>query len=219
MIHLALTMVLAAGPATPERPCVMHGKLTLQLSGGTTDPDVSGKTVVYVKKVPHSLWREQPTTHHMEQKNIQFSPQVMVVIAGDTVEFKNLDKEKHSVFSKSDLDHFEFGESTKGVTGSTPLQFPESVLVQCDIHGKMRADIKVLANPFYATPAADGAWRIDPLPAGDYEVRAWERNGAEVSAPVHCAGDTNVQLPLLKQAPEPVRRHKDGRIYTDHSPY
>ncbi len=212
MIHLAIALLFATGAEPEAARCVLSGRLSLEKpGGGSADPQ--GHTVVFVKSVRPGSWPRGAKTHDIIQRGRQFSPRLLVVMKGDSVKFENQDNEQHSVFSNSDTMTFDLPRSTKGVTGTESFIERGPVLVQCDIHGQMRADVLVVENPFFDLPDAAGAWRIQPLEPGDYELHAWETNGAELKKSVHCMGPTEVTFPTLKQATEPKLRHKDGSEY------
>ena len=54
---------------------------------------------------------------------------------------------------------------------SDPLQ------VKCDIHSWMVSYHLVLDHPFMAVTDANGEFRIDGLPAGQYDFRIWHETG------------------------------------------
>ncbi len=60
------------------------------------------ETVVYVVKAPGTF---PPRTEKMDQKALAFTPHVMVITQGDTVEFLNHDTVAHNVYSP-DVDAF-----------------------------------------------------------------------------------------------------------------
>ena len=45
--------------------------------------------------------------------------------------------------------------------------------LQCDQHNYMEADGRIVWNPYYSISGADGAFKIDGIPAGKYKVTAW----------------------------------------------
>ena len=45
--------------------------------------------------------------------------------------------------------------------------------LQCDQHNFMEADARIVWNPYYSISGADGAFKIDGIPAGKYKVTAW----------------------------------------------
>ena len=56
--------------------------------------------------------------------------------------------------------------------------------LQCDQHNFMEADARIVWNPYYSITGADGAFKIDGIPAGKYKVTAWQPYVGEVSQEV-----------------------------------
>ena len=56
--------------------------------------------------------------------------------------------------------------------------------LQCDQHNFMEADARIVWNPYYSITGADGAFKIDGIPAGKYKVTAWHPYVGEVSQDV-----------------------------------
>jgi hypothetical protein len=56
--------------------------------------------------------------------------------------------------------------------------------LQCDQHNFMEADARIVWNPYYAITGADGAFKIDGIPAGKYKVTAWQPYVGESSQEV-----------------------------------
>ena len=59
--------------------------------------------------------------------------------------------------------------------------------LQCDQHNFMEADARIVWNPYYAITGADGAFKIDGIPAGKYKVTAWQPYVGESSQEVTVA--------------------------------
>jgi plastocyanin len=212
--------IKAEGPAAAPR-CVLSGKVELKRSGEKVKQ--VGPVVVYVEKVSATAFRAVSTSHRITQFRRQFDPQVLVVQKKDSVEFYNSDLEPHSVFSRSPESGFDFDKSKLGVTGRKTFTFPGPVRIQCNVHPKMRADVLVLQNPFFAYARPDGAWQIRDLPSwtaeeGEKIVTAWEPNGSVTSHAVKsCAGTTTLPPLALDEAILPPPLDKDGNRYRDYS--
>jgi peptidoglycan hydrolase-like protein with peptidoglycan-binding domain len=71
--------------------------------------------------------------------------------------------------------------------------------LQCDQHNFMEADARVVWNPYYSVSGADGAFKIDQVPAGKYWVTAWHPYIGEVSKEVTVTGgaDARTDFELL----------------------
>src|SRR5262249_47665028 len=125
--------------------------------------------VVYLEgDLPKSSNRTNATAE-MEQRNISFSPGLLAIQAGTTVEFPNLDDTYHNVFSYSKTKRFDLGRYRKGEkAGSVLFDKPGLVTLHCEIHASMRGTILVLTNSYFQKTDADGSYRIGPLPSGHY---------------------------------------------------
>lgn len=118
-----------------------------------------------------------PPNHRMvemSQKNISFSPGLLAVQIGTSVEFPNLDDTYHNVFSYSKTKRFDLGRYRKGEKpGVVRFDQPGVVSLHCEIHGDMRGTILVLATPYFQKTDARGAFRMTRLPVGKYLLKAW----------------------------------------------
>jgi plastocyanin len=147
------------------------------------------------------------TTSRVAQKSATFSPHILPVWAGTTVEWPNNDDIYHNVFSISDAQEFDLG-LYQGNPPDKRVTFTKAgkVDVFCSIHANMHCVVLVLENPYFATTDATGHYTITNVPPGKYKVRAWhERLPAdeqEISVPAN--GATNVNFVLtIKNLPTP----------------
>ena len=208
----------ASPDAGAPRTCTLTGTVEL-LRGGATVP-AEGRVAVYVERVPEAETRRLPKFHKILQKDRQFSPQVLVVEKGDTVNFFNNDKEQHSVFSHNKDNPLEFKTSTDTVTGHWTFSKPRpggerSTRIQCNIHKKMRAEVLVVENPYFTIAQGNGVFRIEGIPAGvPYTLKAWEMNGAHTQAVVKdCRGEKRISIKPLTEGEDPVLLKKDYSPY------
>jgi len=109
----------------------------------------------------------------IRQDGLSFVPHVLPVLRGSTVDFPNADPIFHNVFSLARAATFDLGRYPRGDARSVRFDTPGIVKVFCHIHSDMSAVVLVLDNPFFVTPDADGRFRLDGLPAGEYKVTAW----------------------------------------------
>ena len=148
------------------------------------------RAVVYLEgellsQGPIPIPEKNPT---LDQKNLQFHPQVLPILAGTTVDFPNQDNLFHNVFSYSRPKEFDLGRYPKDDSRSVRFERPGVVRVYCDIHSQMNATILVLPHPYFTTPDDDGNYAIGGIPAGKYSLLFWydrdvvERRSVEVRA-------------------------------------
>ncbi|MBI3415854.1 MAG: hypothetical protein HY043_11150 [Verrucomicrobia bacterium] len=118
----------------------------------------------------------------MGQTNFQFTPGILVVRKGTTVEFPNFDDDYHNVFSYSKTKRFDLGRYRKGEKPASLLFDQRGVInLRCEIHEHMRGTILVLDTPHFSKTGTNGTYRLERLPAGKFTLKCWrdEKNVAE----------------------------------------
>jgi plastocyanin len=180
------------GIATHDRYST-HGSETARHS--TVEPDttpirLSERAVVYLESslLGHEKYTVPDKSPILDQKNLQFHPRVLPIMAGTTVDFPNQDNLFHNVFSYSQPKEFDLGRYPKDDSRSVRFDKPGVVRVYCDIHSQMNATIIVLPHPYFATPSDGGTYVIRHVPEGKYTLVFWydrdsvERRPVEVHA-------------------------------------
>ena len=142
------------------------------------------RSVVYLETAPRGAFEQTETGHAvLDQRNETFVPHVLAITTGTTVDFPNSDRIYHNVFSLSKTASFDLGRYPMGHSKSVRFDKPGIVRVFCEIHSHMSAFILVFSHPFFAMTDADGRYRIDNVPPGNYighrlERRRLVRSGA-----------------------------------------
>jgi plastocyanin len=122
------------------------------------------------------------TTMKVAQQGATFSPHVLPVLAGTTVEWPNNDDIYHNVFSDSEAKQFDL-DLYKGNPPDKRVTFdkPGKVDVFCSIHAEMHCIVLVMPNPYFAVTDNAGHYIITNVPPGTYKLKAWhERLPADV---------------------------------------
>jgi len=164
------------------------GKVDLTEKGGKKAADLSD-VVIYVES---SKARPKAGKEVVTMKSKAFTPHVLAVGVGTTVEFPNEDPILHNVFSVSE-EGFDLGLYKRPKSGSRTFDKPGVYTIYCNIHPQMSALVLVRDNPHFAKAAKDGSFRIEGVPAGEYKVRAFHEragDGAVVTVKVAATGDT-----------------------------
>ena len=149
---------------------------------------------------------QQVTTTRIAQEGAVFTPHVLPVMVGTTVEWPNQDKIYHNVFSMSDAKQFDLG-LYQGNPPDKRVTFdkPGRVDVFCSIHSSMNCIVLVLENPYFASTDGNGDYKIQNVPPGRYKLKAWhERLPAderEIVVPTN--GEVRVDFVLgIKNLPQ-----------------
>jgi plastocyanin len=170
--------------------------------GAPAAPDAPDRrrSVVYLEEAPRGAFEEPVRARAtMDQRNEAFVPFVLPVLAGTTVDFPNSDRTYHNVFSFSKTKRFDLGRYARGGSKAVRFDRPGVVRVFCDIHSHMSAFILVFAHRYFALTDAEGRYRIDHVPAGQYTVVAWNDGQPRQSRSVRVAEGAAVELDFLVQ--------------------
>ena len=151
----------------------------------------------------------------MSQRNKSFTPRVLAVPVGSTINFPNDDQIFHNVFSLSRPSPFDLGLYRAGVSKSRTFTAPATYRVFCNIHPQMAAVILVLPTPYITQTDPMGGYRFD-LPAGRYRITAWSERGEArtVEAAISTATTSVTELTLDESNfGESKHKNKFGQDY------
>ncbi len=109
----------------------------------------------------------------MSQQDRTFIPFVLTVPKGTRVNFPNLDRTRHHVYSFSEPKPFELKLYVG--TPQEPVLFdkPGIVALGCNIHDYMQAFIYVSDSSHARVTDSEGQASFTGLPAGNYRLRVW----------------------------------------------
>ncbi|MBK8838564.1 MAG: methylamine utilization protein [Hyphomonadaceae bacterium] len=109
----------------------------------------------------------------MQQKDLAFSPFVLVVPRGASVSFPNFDQTRHHVYSFSPAGPFELKLYGAGETRSVRFTKTGTIAVGCNIHDQMTAFIRVTDAPWAAVTDKMGVVELRNVDAGDRLIEVW----------------------------------------------
>lgn len=140
-------------------------------------------TLVYF--VPQTgATRPKPGRFTVYTNDRDFSPAALAIPLGSTVNFVNLDEVRHNVFSVTPGSAFDLGFQGNGDKAAHVFAHAGPVLVSCNVHRMMQADLWVVPSPYVGRVAADGSFRLRDVPAGPGTLQFWNPRARPVSQPV-----------------------------------
>jgi plastocyanin len=120
-----------------------------------------------------------PAAHAvMLQKNKMFTPHILAIATGTSVDFPNADPIFHNAFSSYDGQIFDVGLYPPGSSRSVRFNRPGLVRVFCNIHPTMSAIILVLNTPYFVQTGKDGSFGME-LPPGEYDLSVFHERATE----------------------------------------
>lgn len=130
---------------------------------------------VYIKKIASGKsFKKQSRNFVSNQINCRFDPHILIVPTGARVELLNNDNVLHNLHSWSAKNRPFNQGTTFGQVLTREFKWKERIMVTCDIHSWMSSWIIVVENPYFALTDEKGKFNIDNIPAGSYELIAWQ---------------------------------------------
>ena len=130
----------------------------------------------------------------IDQRNLAFTPHVLAVRVGTTVQFPNNDKVFHNVFSFRDGKKFDLGMYPKGVTKPIVFDKPGLARLFCNIHPNMAAYVMAVDSPYFAVSDEKGSFAISGVPPGTYTYHAWRPGGQLLTGSIAVDGDNSLEI-------------------------
>ena len=158
----------------------------------------------------------------MDQRNLQFDPEILVVRTGTAVDFPNSDRVRHQVYSFSGAKTFQL--SLYSGSSHPPVIFDKAGLVTlgCNIHDGMIGYIYVTDSPWYGRTDAMGHLQMHGVPPGQYTLKAWHSRFNDTASSlqrtltVAASGDTSVQIKLTRPLRAGMHMHGGDKQWEDY---
>ncbi len=197
---ILLTLLVAGTPAFGANlSLVLLRKDGRPLSGAivTAEPES--------QKLPPAT----PQKAIVDQLDLAFVPDVIVVPVGSSVSFPNSDLVSHQVYSFSPARRFQLPLYRGKQHPAVVFDQPGIVTLGCNIHDNMVAYVVVTSAPFFGRTNEQGQWSIPNAPEGTYRVKVWhpwlKDPTVMLDRPVRLGGgDTDVVLKIdetIRSAP------------------
>jgi plastocyanin len=117
----------------------------------------------------------------MVQKEKTFTPHVLPILVGTSVDFPNFDPIFHNAFSNYNGQLFDVGLYPPGTSRRVRFARPGLVRVFCNIHASMSAVIVVLNTPFFEATQKNGTFQLSNIPPGEYLLRFFHERATQAT--------------------------------------
>ena len=168
-------------------------------------PDGGLANAVVVFRSLEGRTSPHPGTLTLDNKQCAFTPHVQVGVVGSELLLKNSDPILHTV-------HARMGNETLFNVGlpnwrrvTKRLERAGVIKINCDVlHTWMSAAIVIIESPYFAVTDAAGAFTIDNLPAGEYDVEVWHERLGSRRQLITVSGDSLISFNVV-YSPDQVR--------------
>jgi len=142
--------------------------------------DYSG-VVVWLEAATGSPAATSDTVAKMIQKDKTFTPHVLPIRVGTSVDFPNFDPIFHNAFSNYNGQLFDVGLYPPGTSRRVRFARPGVVRVFCNIHAGMSAVIVVLNTPYFEATQKNGAFQLNDIEPGEYVLRFFHERATQAT--------------------------------------
>ena len=174
-----------------DKFCISHAKDELSDELVVSKTGAIQNVVISLLKVKSNfeLPKETPV---VDQVNCAYTPHVLAVLTGTTVNIRTSDPTLHNVHAHAKRnDAINWAMPIKDMALPYKTKASEVVRLTCDVHKWMSAYIVVLDNPYFAVigtmdkagkaisasafraSQSKGSYQIKKIPSGKYRVQAW----------------------------------------------
>jgi plastocyanin len=182
-----LVVVCVAVSTVSASAAALSGHISFVTKRGQNP--VAEETLVWLEATsPARGAKKAPVTVQMTTRGKMLLPHVMAIPVGSSVSFPNQDPISHNIFSLTSGNQFDLGLYRTGAGKSHTFAVPGIVNVYCNVHPQMSAVIHVMATPYFAFANARGDFALTDVPAGKYDLVAWNEQGGTTRTAVDLAG-------------------------------
>ena len=153
--------------------CYSNLALAADIAGNVKARGVKGPAgaVVYIKNIDGDF-KPAEENPRIDQVSLVFTPRVLPIVVGSTVEFHNSDTVLHNVFGVGD-EEFDLGTWKGEKIDTRTFNNLGEVAILCNVHPEMEAYIVVLENPYFGMTDEKGHYIIKDVPPGSYTLKTW----------------------------------------------
>lgn len=156
--------------------------------------------LVYIDKVEGKEFSPPKENPFVSQKGLVFTPRILPVVKGATVDFTNDDNVIHNVFApRGSAKRFNLGTYGMGVTKTVTFDKLGEVTLLCNVHAEMLGYIMVLQNPYVTITDKKGIFEIKDVPPGTYTLKVWHEKLKETSQEVVVKDGRTASVEFLKK--------------------
>lgn len=182
-------------PPLKNEPCCEGAPATVpDESIVVNDNGTLANVVVFIQGGPKAEGSDLDAAK-LDQVFCRYTPHVIGVVVGQTLNIKSSDPTVHNVHYKSTFGgDSNYWMKNAGESVDVKFKMPEFIRTGCDVHPWMNATICVLDNPLFAITGSDGTFKIPNLPTGSYKLVAWHERFGKMEQPLEIKDEAPVTV-------------------------
>ena len=151
----------------------------------------------------------------IDQQGCMYTPRVVGVRVGQTLEVRNSDPLFHNVHAVSSTSNgFNVSVPKAGMVHRVQMKNAESMLrVRCDVHRWMTSFVGVLAHNFFAVSRKEGVFEIAQVPAGTHTIQVWHERFGTLTQTVKVSAGKDTAVRFTYAGSEKPSRIPDLRLH------
>lgn len=156
------------------------------------------EAVVYLSDIKEGKdWAKDAKTPLINQKMCTFEPHVQAVRASTPVDVLNSDPVAHNIQANQRVyTLFNVLQPQQNMRSAQKFEKPGVVDIKCNVHDWMHAYVHVFLHPYHQVTASDGAFKLDTVPTGKYELVVWQEHLGEQAFEVEVKAGATVNLDI-----------------------
>ena len=179
LLLMAIALQLAGCRGVPPRPPPLPASLEGRVQLPPREEAESDAVIVFLEPFAEPPAPAVLPTLTVPVEEGAFSSEILVVAAGQQVELRSEGELFHHYFSYALGNAFDLGAGNQERRNLVTLEHPGIVHFYCTLHPSEGGVIFVVPSPYFAVPAADGAWQIGGIPPGPYALKTWSAGSSE----------------------------------------
>lgn len=159
---------------------------------------------VYINVIPGKKF-DAPAQHvSVDQRDMKFVPQTIVILKGTTVDFLNSDHVAHNVHWSSISGDKSLAHNLVTVSPGQKKSFEfdnvGTATILCNFHFDMTGYVVIVPTPYFTLTDSNGTFTIKNVPPGTYTLKTWSPDGKATSQSITVTdATTNVELTVIKK--------------------
>jgi plastocyanin len=134
----------------------------------------------------------------IDQRVCTFEPHVQAVRAGAPVDIQNSDPVAHNIQANQRVyTLFNVLQPQQNMRSAQKFDKPGIVDIKCNVHDWMRAYVHVFLHPYHQVTGNDGAFQLDTVSPGKYELVVWQEYLGEQSFEVEVKAGATANLDIV----------------------